>query len=187
VGNEDQERWDARYRARGPATWDPDGFLVEVAHLLPTRGRALDVAGGRGRHALWLAARGLDVTLLDVSPVALGIAEAEARARGLDIKTAAVDLENEQLPAGPFDVIADFHYLQRELFVAFAERLAPGGLLVFVQPTRRNLERHKHPSERFLLAEGEIGSLVEDLEIISLAEDWSPAGRHEARLLARRV
>ena len=44
-----------------PARW-----LVDHAHVLPARGRALDVACGRGRHALWLAARGLQTHAIDL-------------------------------------------------------------------------------------------------------------------------
>ncbi len=181
----DRERWNARYAQRGAATWEPDGFLEEMASRLPVAGRALDVAGGTGRHALWLAARGLDVTLVDVSEVALEIARERATARELANATLAQDLESEALPAGPWDAIVDFHYLQRDLFQAYPALLGTGGLLVFVQPTMRNLERHAHPSERFLLEEGEIRALASGLEILHLDEGWSPAGRHEARLLAR--
>jgi hypothetical protein len=59
-------------------------------------------------------------------------------------------------------------------------------MLVYVQPTRRNLERHAHPSARFLLEEGELGRLAEDLGVLRLEEGWSSSGRYEARLLARK-
>jgi tellurite methyltransferase len=69
----DRERWNARYREEA-AIPPPSPFLVGLDALLPRTGRALDVAGGPGRHALWLARRGLDVTLADVSDVALEVA-----------------------------------------------------------------------------------------------------------------
>lgn len=50
----DREKWNARYREEGPPS-PPSPFLVGLDDLLPRRGRALDVAGGTGRHALWLA------------------------------------------------------------------------------------------------------------------------------------
>lgn len=84
-------------------------------------------------------------------------------------------------------MILSFHYLQRDLFPRFADALAPGGLLVFCQPTERNLERNPRPSARFLLKEGELAELVpEGLEILSLEEAWLEEDRHEARLVARR-
>lgn len=183
----DQLKWDARYAERGPLARPHAAFLELAAEHLPSAGRALDVAGGDGRNALWLAERGLEVTICDVSPEGLKNAQTLAVARGLQLETQALDLTAGDFPAGPFELILSFHYLQRELFPRFAEALAPGGLLLFCQPTRRNLERHRHPSARFLLNEGELAGLVpESLEVISLEEAWLEEGRHEARLIARR-
>jgi hypothetical protein len=64
--------------------------------------------------------------------------------------------------------------------------LALNGLLLFVQPTVRSLERHPKPPRQFLLQEREAPRLVPDLEIIHYEEDWLAEGRHEAFLLARR-
>jgi SAM-dependent methyltransferase len=188
VARGDRERWDARYREAG-APGPPSAFLRSLDAELPRRGRALDVAGGSGRNALWLAYRGLDVTLVDVSPVALD--KARAAAAGLGLATVALDLEADPLPAGPFDLIVCIDYLQRSLFAAFAAALAPDGVLVFSQATRRNLERHPHPSARFLLDEGELPRLVADLTILRCEEGWFADGaaepRHEARLVAARI
>lgn len=183
----DRDRWDRIYAERGPKLAAPSSFLTAAADLLPATGRALDVAGGSGRHALWLARRGLAVTLAEVSPVALRQATDAAAAAGLALTAVEVDLEHQPLPAGPWDLIVDLHYLQRSLFPAFAGALAPGGLLLFCQPTERNLERHERPSRRFLLAEGEVAGLIAPLplEVVSLTEDWSDEDRHEARLIAR--
>ena len=52
---------------------------------------------------------------------------------------------------GPWDLILCCHYLHRPLFPAIAAALAPGGLFVFTQPTRTNLERHARPGAPFLL------------------------------------
>ena len=60
--------------------------LLDVAEQLPMKGRALDVAGGTGRHARWLAQRGLRVTLCDISPVALAAARGSATAARLDVE-----------------------------------------------------------------------------------------------------
>jgi hypothetical protein len=68
-----------------------------------------------------------------------------------------------------------------------AAALAPGGLLVVEIATRRNLERHASPSERFLVDEGELPGLVPTLDLLLHDEDWRPSGRHEARLVARRT
>lgn len=181
----DREKWDARWRERGPSA-EPSRLLTALDLLLPRTGRALDVGGGAGRHASWLADRGLEVTVADVSPVALELARAEAAARGARLATIEIDLEVEPLPAGPWALILCFHFLERHLFPSYRAALAPGGVLVVVHPTRRNLERHASPSARFLLEEGELGRLAGELEVLRLDEGWLDGGRHEARLVARR-
>jgi SAM-dependent methyltransferase len=184
----DRLRWDARWRERGADPGEPSVILTSLADLLPSRGRALDVGGGAGRHALWLARRGLDVTVTDISPVALEAARTAAAREGLALHTAALDLEREPLPQGPWDVVLAFHYFERAVLPAMAAALAPGGVLVIVQPTQSNLQRHAHPSARFLLDDGELARLVPSgLGVVRLEEGWLAEGRHEAVLVARRA
>jgi SAM-dependent methyltransferase len=97
-----------------------------------------------------------------------------------------IDLEVEPLPDGPWDLVLSFHFLRRALFADFPRILAPGGLLVYVQPTRTNLERHDRPPAGFLLEDGELPGLVQGLEIVQYEEGWLDEGRHEARLVARK-
>ncbi len=154
-------------------------MTVELAPLLPDPGRAIDVAGGRGRHAAWLADRGWDTTLVDFSPVALDAVPA-------GITTIEADLEADLFPEGPWDLILVVHYLHRELFPSMIAQLPPGGLLAFAIATERNLERHERPPLPYLLAEGEAPELVPGLHIRYCAEGWSIEDRHEARLVASR-
>lgn len=186
MSDDDRTKWNARYRASAAAPTAPAGLLISVAELLPTRGRALDVAGGSGRNSLWLAARGLDVTLLDISAVALEQARERATAAGLRLNAIEVDLDQAPLPDGPWDTIVCFHFLWRPLFSQAPAVLAPGGWLIVAHPTRRNLERNASPSAQWLLEEGELVTLASDLEVVRYDEDWQPSGRHEARLVARR-
>ncbi len=186
----DREKWNARYR-ESPGEGEPSPFLTSLHELLPRRGRALDVAGGTGRHALWLARRGLEVTIADVSDVGLSIAAAEAARAGLPLTTVQIDLERSPLPPGPWDLILCFNYLHRPLFESFARELAPGGLLVVAHPTRSNLQRHARPSAAHLLDDGELRGLMRSpapgivLELVRFDEGWTESGRHEARGLAR--
>ena len=186
MSDEDRRKWDARYREQAAAKVEPADFLVSIADRLPARGRAVDVAGGAGRHAVWLARRGLEVTLLDISTEALHLAEQAAESAGVDVATRQIDLETDPFPPGPWDVIFSHHFLQRSLFAVYAEVLAPGGLLAVCQPTITNLERHARPPRRFLLTEGELRQLAGPLEILQYEERWCENGRHEARLVARR-
>jgi SAM-dependent methyltransferase len=168
-----------RARRLGPAV----GGAARSLRPLPRAGRALDVAGGGGRHAIWLARRGLDVTLVDISPVALAI----ARAAEPRLATLALDLDEAPLPVGPWDLILCFHFLDRRSFAKLPGLLGPGGVLVIVHPTRTNLERHTSPGAQYLLDPGELPSLVPGLELVCVDEGWSREDRHEAVLVGRRA
>ena len=63
----DRQKWNDKYAAGFPMPREPAAVLVGLDRFLPRRGRALDVAGGAGRHGIWLAQRGLDVTIADIS------------------------------------------------------------------------------------------------------------------------
>ena len=181
----DRERWDRRWEEGGHAAAAPPGWLEELGDQLPAAGHALDVAAGSGRAALWLARRGLETLAVDISPVGLERLSASAARDGLEVETRVLDLERDALPEGPFEVIACFQYLQRDLFSALGTSLCPGGLLVCELATRRNLERHAHPSARFLVEENELRGLVAPLEVVSYWEGWAE-GRALARVAARR-
>ena len=186
MAKDDRTRWDRRYRAQSPSS-NPTAvpLLAEHQHRLPSVGRALDVAGGAGRNGVFLAQRGLETTVLDISPVGLALARHTARANGLDLRTSVVDLEEDPLPDGPWDVIVVTNYLQRPLMQRIGSALRPGGLFFFSQPTRLNLARRPHPSARFLLEPGEAATLAPDLHIEHHDEIWRSNGRHEAWLVAR--
>ena len=185
----DREHWDRRYREGSHSEAEPPVWLDALAEELPraARGaRALDVAAGTGRIACWLARRGFEASALDVSPVGLEVCCERALGLGVQVETRACDLESEPLPEGPFAVISCFHYLQRDLFPVFRERLTPGGVLLCELPTLRNLERSPHPSARFLIEPNELLSLVEPLEIVHYREGWLD-GRSLACVLARKA
>lgn len=183
---DDRERWDRIWREAGHGDGGRLDWLDALADELPTRGRALDVASGAGRVALWLAARGLETLAVDVSPEGLRRASEAAARAGLALETCALDLEAQPLPAGPFAAIAVFHYLQRDLFPSLLERLSQGGVLVCEIATVRNLERHAKPSRRFLLEPNELLRLCAPLEVVAWREGWL-GGSHLARILARRT
>jgi SAM-dependent methyltransferase len=181
----DRAKWDERYRA-GDAPTEASAIVVGLDGALPRRGRALDAGGGAGRHAIWLAQRGLDVTVADGSTEGLRLAEARATRVGASIATALVDFDEAPPPPGPWDLVLCFHFLHRGLLASMPTLLAPGGVLVVVQPTRKNLERHEHPRARFLLDDGELPRLVAPLAITRYDEGWLAEGRHEAIVVACR-
>jgi SAM-dependent methyltransferase len=140
----DATSWDERY-ASSELVWStgPNDFVVEqVAGLTP--GRAIDLAGGEGRNAIWLAEQGWDTELVEFSAVAIEKAAAIARHRGVTIRTALADVT-----AGPALEPADLVlvcYLQlpsEPLAAALrhaATLVAPGGTLLVIAHERDNLE-----------------------------------------------
>lgn len=184
--NTEQIRWDARYREQMPRHRDPLPFLVALDDILPRSGKAIDVAGGAGANAVWLALRRLEVTISDISPVGLQLAADAAVKAGVRLSVLQIDLEDEPFPPGPWDLILCVRFLWRPLFEVIPSRLAPGGFLVVNHPTRANLLRHERPGLLHLLDDGELPGLVRGLEVLSYAEGWIDEGYHEARLVARR-
>ena len=73
-----ESKWDKRYR-ENPVLKDPSFFLCEQYKHLPPGGTVVDVAGGNGQNAIWLANHGFSTTLLDVSSVALTQAQEHAK------------------------------------------------------------------------------------------------------------
>lgn len=183
----EREKWDARYRDGEQTTKDPSSFLLSAAERLEATGQALDLAGGTGRHAIWLAQRGWDVTLADISPVALKIAERHAAAAGVALCTLEADLEADPMPGGPWDLILCSYFLHRPLLENLPDALAQSGLLIVIHPTLANLTRHEKPPARFLLNDGELPTLVPRLKILEYQEGWTDEGRHEARLIAQKA
>ena len=147
----DRCRWNARFEQGEHASAEPSPILVSLASYLPESGTALDVAGGAGRNAIWLAQQGLRVTLADLSDVGLELASRRAQHVGFSLRTLQVDLEEEPLPAGPWQLILFNQFLWRPLFGQVAANLAPGGVLIVIHPTESNLLRNRKPSRRFLL------------------------------------
>jgi len=186
VSQADRTKWNRKFTEGSHTSTEPSSFLVAQADRLPTTGRALDIAGGVGRNALWLARRGLEVTIADNSNVGLGMARQRAEEAGLTLHTQLVDLEEEPLPRGPWDLVTKVLYMQRSLFEAIPDVLRPGGLLVVIQPTVTNLERHPKPPRPHLLLPGELQRLVQKLEILELFEDWSSDGYHDGCVIARK-
>ena len=186
----DYERWEARYASRDSSEMaSVDPFLQELEPGLPISGRVLDVAGGTGRHAISLARRGLEVTLTDVSPRGLEIASAAGAEQGVRLTTVACDLDDEDLPPGPFDFIwCSWFLVSGTLWKKMEAVLAPGGWIAYVQPTLENLERHSRPSARFLAEPKVLEREIRDAGLVVSRSEvgWDVNENHTLRLIVRR-
>ncbi len=171
-----REDWNARY-AQKELLWTAQPnrlFAAEVEGIEP--GRALDVACGEGRNAVWLAELGWHVTGIDFSDVALGKAAELARARGVEVEWVAADVLVHEPPPGAFDLVAVL-YLQlphdelARVLRRTARAVAPGGVLIVLGHDTRNLSDGyggpRDPSVLFTPADVVAG--LDDL-VVELAE-----------------
>jgi SAM-dependent methyltransferase len=184
---DDAIRWNERYRNQTNSSFEsPRPFLIEVAHLLPDSGLALDVAMGLGGNASFLLARGLRVIGVDVSEVA--VRRAKTRLPALDAVVA--DLTRTALPPDAFDVIVNFYYLDRTLWPMLRRTLKPGGLLVFETITRDMLALRPDMEPVYLLGPGELRAAFADWDVRVYREGWLTGHdehrRATAQLAARR-
>ncbi|OBH24875.1 SAM-dependent methyltransferase [Mycobacterium sp. E342] len=176
----DRQRWDERYQAVAPPSVEavgPPGFLAPHTDVLPTAGRALDLACGPGLAAVWLATRGLQVEGFDVSPVAVGQACDLAERVGVSdrCRFEVVDLDDGLPPGPPADVILCHRFRDRRLDRAIIERLAPGGLLAIAV-----LSEVGAAPGPFRAVAGELSAAFADLDLLAAGE-----GAGQAWLLAR--
>ena len=164
------------HASQAPAAW-----LTANRALLPLVGRALDVACGHGRNALWLAGQGFDTTAVDRDAATVAALDARARREGLSLTARAMDLEVDTATLGDdaYDVIVVVHYLHRPLFPALLAALRPGGVLVYETFTAAQAARGRPTNPAFLLEPGELARLVAPLEIVAARE-----GDYEGRMVS---
>jgi rhodanese-related sulfurtransferase len=170
-------------RSAGPSPW-----LLANADLLRRGARVLDVACGRGRHALLLAGAGFPVHAVDADAAAVGWLQAVAGRVGFELRAEVMDLERPGVDLGEaaYDVVLVVHYLHRPLFPALRRALAPGGLLLYETFTREQARRGRPRDPRFLLEAGELPRLVEPLEVLR-SREGEVDGRWLASVAARKA
>lgn len=142
--NAKQAEWDRRY-AGSELVWSagPNRFVAEeLTGTAP--GRALDLAAGEGRNAIWLAELGWRVTAVDFSAVAIGKARKLAAARGADVDLVTADLLAYRPEEAAYDlVLIVYLHLPPGEFADVLGRavaaLAPGGTLLVVGHDVSNL------------------------------------------------
>lgn len=130
----DAAHWDARY-ASGDQLWraGPHAAVVSAVSGMPRgSGRALDLGAGDGRHAVWLAAQGWQVTAVDFSAVGVELGRAHAREHELDVSWVVADVGTWE-PEAAFDlVLLSYFRLDGPDWARLVRWLAPGGHLLVV-------------------------------------------------------
>jgi tellurite methyltransferase len=177
----DLRGWDERYqsvREIGP----PTPLLANVASKLKP-GRALDLACGAGRNAIWLAEHGWQVTAVDGSKAAIEL----LRSKNPHIEARVADLEKHEYSIEPdsWDLIAMCYYLQRDLFEPAKRGVVPGGVVLAIV----HIPAPGEGLTRFRLAPGELANHFRDFEILHSYEGPPADPAHHqwvAEVIARR-
>jgi SAM-dependent methyltransferase len=176
--------WDERYAqaaASGSTVWSkgPNAWIASTVESLPP-GRAVDLAAGEGRNALWLASRGWAVTAVDFSAEGLAIGRARAAELGIGLDWVVADARTWVAPE-PVDlvVVAYLQLPQADLARAIANAmasLAPGGTLAVIGHDKDNLERGVGGPQdpRLLQSVDELRAAANGLEILECAQVERP-------------
>lgn len=183
--------WNQKYSEGSHSSLEPDPFLVaayEEFLSAASPGLALDVAGGVGRHAIWVAQRGWRVKLMDISEVGVKQASENVKqtATASSIATEVRDLNSKQdIGRDQYDLVVVFFFLQRELFPALAAAIKPGGTLIYKTYTTEQKNFAGGPSHpMFLLEPNELLHAFPSLRVLRYHETIQERG--VAELVARK-
>ncbi|WP_457636903.1 class I SAM-dependent methyltransferase [Oceanithermus sp.] len=162
--------WQAFYGSGGSLGREPVFVVRAYEHLLPA-GPVLDLAGGSGRNALFLAGRGHRVLVVDYSRDALATVERSAAEDGLEIGTLFWNLE-QGLPPGPgaFAGVVVSYYVQRSLLPALAGALTGGGLVLIEGYGRPEAVRRGRPDSPYYWENGELLSPPSGFSLLAAGE-----------------
>jgi len=181
--------WEDRHSVAELGEAEPS--VIEFQPLMP-RGRALDIAAGKGRNSIALARSGIHVVAVDRSQAALNLLALIAKKDELEIEPVIAELE-ESLPFRPesFDIVLNISFLERGLLPSLKKVLRTGGVLL-LDTFLIDQAASGHPRDpRFLLGHYELSDLLSDMELIRYREgivDYGAGKRAwRATALARRT
>jgi SAM-dependent methyltransferase len=167
-------RWDIKYEQGLPSLTEPDPFFISAYERfvnpsfpkVGVLGAALDLAGGLGRHALWLASRGWQVTVVELSDVAIAKLSQTALELHVNVDLFAGDAAEYKLEPAQFDLIVLFYHLDRSLFPGIVSALKPGGLLICKMSLRWDSGESLTTATTNPLQRNELPSLVPELDVL---------------------
>jgi len=168
---EQRSHWDVKYEQGMPSLTEPDPFFMSayerfVNPSFPKSGVALDLAGGLGRHALWLASRSWQVSVVDLSDVAIGKLNQAALELNVKLDLLVGDASEYKFEPARFDLIVLFYHLDRSLFPKIVSALKPDGLLICKMRMRWDSDASLAASGTGPLGRDELPSLVPELHVL---------------------
>ncbi len=166
----DKEKWNQKYQAdeyisgKGPCEW-----LAENASLLTGKGKALDIACGEGRNAVYAASLGYDVLGIDISEAGVQKTQALAKEKNCSIDTLVTDLDDFEFSENTFDLVMCFNFLDRRLFSGIRKTLKPGGL-VFYETFNRDHLKHTSFKREWVLEYNELLEQFKNFRVLRYRE-----------------
>ena len=165
----------------------PAQFLVDNTDLL-ARGRALDVAMGSGRNAIYLAKMGFEVEGIDTSREAIEEALARALQEGISIQTRVEDLQKiPYIDEDTYDLVICFNYLQRSLIPQMKNWVKPGGMLVYETFVVDQVRFGKPRNPDHLLMHNELLHAFKDFRVLRYREGIIEGKKAIASIVARKA
>jgi len=179
VSEADRNKWDRRYRGGSYRGRTYPTALVEQWLPASAGARALDLACGNGRNALFLASAGYLVDAVDISPFALETASRVADERRLTVQWIEADLDGFAPKTSRYEVIVVARYMNRKLMPRLSSGLRPGGMLIFEHHFRTDHVVNGPRDPAFRLDPNELLRQYADLRVYFYQEDIreDPDGR----------
>lgn len=163
-------KWDSRYSAGDYKPRNkPSPFLEQWLPLIPV-GRALDIACGAGRNALRLAEAGFKVDAVDISSVALEMAEAEAGKRGLAVNWRQADLSKFSGEKSAYNLITVFRFKEAGLWPKLLSSLSADGWIIIEHHLLTTKDVGGPTDANFRIKPGELLQAFKGLRILHYTE-----------------
>ena len=164
----DKERWNLKYEG---TTYiygrEPTAFLKDKLSLLK-KGKALVLAMGEGRNAVYLAENGFDVTGVDISEVGIEKCERLAEERGVLVDSIVADLTDYDMGTEQYDLITNFYFYDKSILPRVVDSLKPGGIFIFETYSRDHPKHSKFgpKNPNYLVKPNELLEIFQSLRIL---------------------
>ncbi len=190
ASEDDKNRWNNRYNT-GEYLYgkEPLKFLKEKLNIL-VRGKALVLAMGEGRNAVFLAENGFDVDGCDISEKAIEKTKLFAQESGVTLNAFVADLEEYKISADKYDLITCFYYTQRSLIPQIKDGLKKGGMVMLETYSIDQLKYGKDApgpkNPAYLLTHNELLNSFRDFRILYYREGEIAENKSVVSLIAQK-
>ena len=190
ASEDDRNRWNERYDT-GEFIYgkEPLTFLKEKLNIL-VKGKALVLAMGEGRNAVFLAGNGFEVDGCDISDKAIEKSKLLASQSGVALNAFVADLEEYKIPAEKYDLITCFYYTQMDLIPQIKEGLRKGGMVMFETYSIDQLKYGKDApgpkNPAYLLKHNELLDSFRDFRILYYREGEIAENKSVVSLIAQK-